>query len=92
MENYGISQLIVINLFDIRKKWEEGFKIIVCVIWCLIFYIVMIKDINEYKGDQMWCICNLWQEVNNEMQKNYKEGRVLIGICYFIGVGQYFLL
>lgn len=91
MENYGTSQSIVTNLFDISKKWEEGFKITACATRCSTFYIVMTKDTNEYKGDQTWCTRNSRQEANNEMQKNYKEGRALTGICYSTGVGQYFL-
>ena len=47
------------------------------------------QDTDEYKGKQTWFTCNSRVEANNEIQKNYGEGRAVTGICYSTGVGQY---
>jgi len=92
MENYGTSQSIVTNLDDIEKKWKEGFMITACAARGSTFYVVMTKDTNEYKGGQSWFTCNSWVEAHNEIQKDYKEGRAITGICYSTGLGQYFVV
>lgn len=92
MENYGTGQSIVTNLLDIRKKWEDGFMITACAARGSTFYIIMTKDPNEYKGEQTCFTRISRQEAKNEIQKNYKEGRVITGICYSTGLGQYFVV
>ena len=52
----------------------------------------MTKGTDEYKGIQSCFTCISWQEADNEIQKDYKEGRAVTGICYSTGVGQYFIV
>ena len=92
MEKFGTGQSIVTNLLDISKKWEEGFKITACAARGSTFYIVMTKGTDEYKGKQTWFTCNSWREASNEIHKNYGEKRVITGICYSIGLSQYFVV
>jgi len=92
MENYGTRQSIVKNLLDIRKKWEESFKITACASRGSKFYIIMTKGTNEYKGRQTWFTRTSWQGVSNSIQKYSKEGYAITGICYSTGLGKYFVV
>ena len=92
MENYGTGQSIVTNLLDVKKKWEDRFMITACAARGSTIYVVMTKDTNEYKAEQTCFTCISWQEAKNEIQKNYKEGRAITGICYSTGLGQYFVV
>ncbi|KAJ7373211.1 hypothetical protein OS493_014359 [Desmophyllum pertusum] len=88
MENYGTDQTIITNTSDIKKKRGEGFKITACAARGSTFYVIMTKDTEEYKGKAQTCFTrSTWTEANNEIQKEYKEGAVITGLCYSSGLG-----
>ncbi|KAJ7389050.1 hypothetical protein OS493_033909 [Desmophyllum pertusum] len=75
-----------------RKKWDEGFKITACAARGSTFYVIMTKDTEEYKGKaQIWFTRRTWDKADNEIQKEYEEGKVITGICYSSGQGRYFV-
>ena len=93
MGNYGTAQSIVMDLVNVKKKWEEGFKITACASRGSKFYIIMTKDTHEYKGRrQSFFTRKSWQEVSSEIEKYYQEGKVITGICYSTGLGKYFVV
>ncbi|KAL9953310.1 hypothetical protein ACROYT_G040707 [Oculina patagonica] len=93
MENYGSNQTIVRNVYDIKRIWEDGFKITACAARGSTFYVIMTQDTEEYKGKIQVCFtCVTWAEAQNEIQKKYKEGKAITGICYSTGLEQYFVV
>lgn len=92
LENYGTGQCIVTDLSDIEKKWEDGFEITACAARGSTFYIIMTKDTNGYIGGQAWFTCNSSGEADSEIEKEYREGKAITGICYSPGRGQYFVV
>jgi len=81
------------NLVNVKKKWEKGFKITACASRGSKFYIIMTKDTHEYKGRrQLFFTRKSWQGVSSEIEKYYKEGKVITGICYSTGLGKYFVV
>ena len=92
MANYGTAQAIVTNLNDVKKKWEDGFKITSSAARGSTFYIVMTKDTKEYqyKG-QMCASFNTWKDTYDTIDEWYKAGYTLTGICYCTGRRQYFV-
>lgn len=92
MENYGTGQTIVTDLTDIEREWNDGFKITACAARGSTFYIIMTKDTNEYKGRQKWFTSDSWGRAQSEIEKEYKEGKAVTGICYSTGLGQYFVV
>jgi len=92
MENYGTKQSIVVNLENIKKKREKGFKITACASWGSKFYIVMTKDTNEYEGRPQSCFtCKSWTEAKSKIHKYYEKRKGITGICYATGLGKYFV-
>ena len=92
MENYGTGQWIITDLTDIKRKWDNGFKITACAARSSTFYIIMTKDTNEYKRRQKWFTSDSWDEAESEIKKEYKEGKAITRICYSTGLGQYFVV
>ncbi|KAL9953314.1 hypothetical protein ACROYT_G040712 [Oculina patagonica] len=93
MENYGSNQTIVRNVYNIKRVWEDGFKITACAARGSTFYVIMTKDTEEYKGKIQVCFtCVTWAEAQNEIQKVRKEGKAITGICYSTGLEQYFVV
>ena len=95
MENYGTDQKIVTNvtnILDIKRVYEEGFRVTACAARGLTFFIVMTKDTDEY-GDksQKWFICTSWKEVKIKLEKQYEGGKAVTGICSS-GQGRYFVV
>ena len=93
MAKYGTAQAIVMNLNDIVKKWEDGFKITSSAARGSTFYIVMTKGTKEYKGkSQMWFISNTWNETYDKINEQHKAGYTVTGICYSTGLREYFVV
>ncbi|KAJ7389070.1 hypothetical protein OS493_033931 [Desmophyllum pertusum] len=94
MENYGTGQTIITNISDIKKKWDEGFEITACAARGSTFYVIMTEDTEEYKDKaQTWFTRSTWAEAENEIHKEYKEGKAMLtGLCYSSGLGQYFVV
>jgi len=93
MANYGTTQTIVTNLCDIEKKWEDCFQITACAAWGSTFTIVMTKETEEYQDKtQIWFTRTSWEDVDTKIEKKYKEGKAVTGICYSTGLGRYFVV
>ena len=93
MKNYGTDQTIVTNVLDIEKVYEEGFRLTACAARGSTFSIVMTKDTDEYHGkNQKWFTRTSWEEVGIKLEKQYKKGRAVTGICYSTGQGRYFVV
>ena len=93
MEGFGTSQLIVKDMFANMKKGDDGYSITACAARGSTFYTVMTKDTKEYQGKaQAWFTRNTWIEVHREIQKEYKNGKAITGICYSTGLKQYFVV
>jgi len=93
MANYGRDQTIVTNLNDIEEKRKDGFEITACAARNSTFYIVMTKGTREYrKKKQEWFIQSSWEKADTQIQKHYKWGKAVTGICYSNGLGQYFVV
>ena len=93
MKKYGTNQTIITSTFNIQKKLDEGFKITACAARGSTFYVIMTKDTEEYKGKaQTWFTRSTWDKADNEIQKGYKEGKVITGICYSSGRGRYLVV
>ena len=93
MAKYGTAQAIVTNLSDIEKKWNDGFEVTSSAALGSTFYIVMTKGTKEYKGkSQMWFTFNRWNETYDEINKQYKAGYTVTGICYSTGLREYFVV
>lgn len=91
MENYGTAQTIIMTgNSDIQKKFDEGYEITACAARGSTFYVIMTKDTEEYKGKaQTWITPSTWAEAKDEIEKKYKEGKAITGICYSTGLKQY---
>ena len=94
MEGFGTSQSIVTNTADIKKKWDDGFRITACAAQGSTFYIVMTKDTKEYQDckAQTWFTRNAWSGVKSQIQKEWQNGERITGICYSTGLKQYFVV
>ncbi|KAJ7369522.1 hypothetical protein OS493_038348 [Desmophyllum pertusum] len=93
MKNYGTGQAIIRNTSDIKKKWDEGFKITACAARGSTFYVIMTKDAEEYKDKaEKWFTCSTWAAAKIEILKDYKEGKVITGLCYSSVLGLYFVV
>ena len=93
MAKFVTAQVIVTNLNDIKKKWEDGFKVTSSAARGSTFYIVMTRDAKEYKDNsQAWFTCNTWKETYDEINEGYKAGYTVTGICYSTGLRQYFVV
>ena len=93
MKGYGTKQVIMSSTVDIERKWNEGLEITSCAALHSTFYIIMTKGTKEYHGKpQKWFTCRTWKEANDDIQEGYKEGSVITGICYSIGLKLYFVV
>ena len=93
MKGYGTKQFIVKSTDNIKKHWNDGLKITSCAALDSRFYIVMTKDIKEYRGKgQKWFTCSTWKSTNVEIQGGYQEGKAITGICYSSGLKLYFVV
>ena len=93
MENFGTSKTILTGTSDIEKKWDEGFRITACAAQGSSFYIIMTKGTKEYTGKaQEWFTRSKWDEIRSEIDRGYKEGKRITGICCSTGLGQYFVV
>lgn len=53
----------------------------------------MTRETKEYKWkEQAWFTPNTWHEANDEIKEEYREGKVITGICYSPGLKQYFVV
>ena len=93
MEGYGTKQSILERMDNVKKHWNDGYKITSCAALDSRFYIVMTKDTKEYHGKgQKWFTRSTWSATNSEIQEGYKEGKAITGICYSSGLKQYFVV
>ena len=93
MANFGTAQTILTGTSDIKKKSDEGFFITACAARGSSFYIIMTKGTMEYTGKaQEWFTRSTWKEIASEIDRGYKEGKRITGICYSTGLGQYFVV
>ena len=93
MEGYGTTQAIIKSTDDIEKQWDDGLKITSCAALDSTFYIIMTEDTKEYhEKQQMWFTRSTWRETRDEIQKGYKEGKAITGICYSTGLEQYLVV
>ena len=93
MENYGTNQTILRGTANIEKNLNEGLQITACAARKSTFYIIMTKDRKEYQGKgQKWFVREKWKQVDDDIQEGYKDGKAITGICYSIGLKQYFVV
>ena len=93
MENYGTNQTILSGTANIEKNLDEGLQITACAARKSTFYIIMTKDRKEYQGKgQKWFVREKWKQVDDDIQEGYKDGKVITGICYSIGLKKYFVV
>ena len=97
MEGYGTEQVIIKtdlkSTDDVKKQWDDGLRITSCAALDSTFYIVMTKYTKEYNGEeQKLFTCRTWEETNDEIQKEYKEGKTITGICYSTGLELYLVV
>ena len=93
MKGYGTTQVIINSTDDIKKKWDDGFKITSCAALDSTFYIIMTKGTKEYHGkQQMWFTRGTWRKTTDEILKGYAEGKAITGICYSAGLEQYLVV
>ena len=93
MANYGTDQTIVTNILDIEKVYEEGFRLSACAARGSTFSVVMTKGTDEYHDKtQIWFTRTSWEEVAFKLEKQYKKGKTVTGICYSKNQGRYFVV
>ena len=93
MKNYGSDQTIVTNILDIEKAYEEGFRLTACAARGSTFSFVMTKDTDEFHDkNQKWFTRTSWEDVAFKLDKQYKKGKALTGICYSSGQERYFVV
>ena len=93
MAKYGTTQAIVTNLDDIENKWEDDFEITSSAARGSTFYIVMTKGTKEYKDkSQIFFTSHTWKDTYGGINKEYKEGYTVTGICYSTGLREYFVV
>lgn len=93
IENFGTRQAIVKDTSDIKKKWNDGFRITACAARGSTFYVVMTKGTKEYEDKaQKWFTRNTLNGTKTEIQSEYKKGKKITGICYSSGLRQYFVV
>ena len=93
IEKYGTAPVIVTNVDDIEKKWDDGFDITSCTARGSTFYIVMTKGTREYEDkEQMWFTSNRRNEAYDEINEQYEAGLTVTGICYSTGLRQNFVV
>ena len=93
MENFGTAQTILTGTSFIKKKSDEGFCITACAARGSSFHIIMTKGTKEYTGKtQEWFTRSTWKEIASEIDRGYKEGKGITGICYSTGLKQYFVV
>ena len=93
MENFGTAQTILTATSEIKTKNDEGFRITACAARGSSFYIIMTKGTKEYTGKaQRWFTRSTWKEIASELDRGYKEGKGITGICYSTELGQYFVV
>ena len=93
MKKIGTAQTILTGTSNIKKKNDEGFRITACAARGSSFYIIMTKGTKEYTGKaQRWFTRSTWKEISSELDRGYKEGKGITGICYSTGLGQYFVV
>ena len=77
MENFGTNQAIITNTSDIQKFWKDGFRITACAARGSTFYIIMTKGTKEYgEKSQVWITGNTWLEVDTEIRKGTRPGKL----------------
>ena len=93
MENYGTNQKIATNTNDIESFRADGFIITACAAQGSDFYIIMTKGTEEYKGKcQKHFTRETWPEVTTKIEKGFKKGRIVTGICYLTELERYFVV
>lgn len=93
MNRYGSSQIMVTDKSHIKKGYDDGFRITACAACGSKYYIVMTKDVNEYKDKkQRTLFRRKWSEIKKEVTKGWKEGMVISGVCYSPGLREYCLV
>jgi len=94
MKNFGTHQEIVTDTPLIKEKFDDGFRITACAARGSTFYVIMTKDTKEYRAKgQKWFTRSTWSGVTKpEIEKGYREGKILTGICYSTGLRQYFVV
>ena len=91
MENFGTLQTIVYSTSDIQKNFDDSYLITACAARGSSFYIIVTKGTKEYTGKaQEWFTRSKWKEMRSEIDRLYEEEKVITGICYSTGLGQYF--
>ena len=93
MANFGTAQTILKSTSDLKKKNDEGFRVTACAAKDSSFFIVMTKDTKEYTDKaQEWFTHSTWKEIAGGLDRGYKEGKGITGICYSSGSGKYFVV
>ncbi|XP_068723743.1 uncharacterized protein [Montipora capricornis] len=94
MKNFGSFQYMSPLKWDtIQKKANEGLRITACAARGSTFYVVMTKETKEYNSKAQSCfISNSCRDVALQIKMRYKEGKVITGICYSVGLYQYFVV
>ena len=93
MAEYGKAQAIVTNLADIEKKGDDDFRITSIAARGSTFYIVMTKGTKEYRDKlQIYFTFNTWNDTYDGINKDYKAGYTVTGICYSTGLREYFVV
>ena len=93
METFGTDQTVLKGTSDLKKKSDEGFRVTACAANGSSFFIVMTKDTEEYTDKaQEWFTHSTWKGIACLLDRGYKEGKGITGICYSSGSEKYFVV
>ena len=93
VEGYGDDQSIVKELSKVKKNWDDGKMITSCTSKGSTYYIVMTDNVNGYHGKgQSYFSRSSWSDIESEIKKCYKDGRIITSICYNHGLHEYLVV
>ncbi len=93
MDGYGSTQSLLVSSDQVSTCWKEGNQITSCTADYSNFYFVMTMEAPNFKQHQQsYSINDSWKKISEKIQSGYREGRVITGLCYCSGKGQYLLV
>ena len=95
VKGYGDVQSIVKgkDLSLVEKNWDNGKMITSCTSKGSTYYIVMTDNVNGYHGKgQTYISTSSWSDIENEIGKHYKDGKIITSICYNQGLQEYLVV
>ncbi len=84
----------VVNGIYLKDEHHQDKQITSCTADYSNFYMVITKNAPGYGTErlQRYRIRTAWSEINDEIQRGYKDGMAITGLCYCSGKRQYLLV